>query len=623
MAKSRSVSPLFILVAVITTIAALYFAQAILLPLALAILLCFLLSPLADRLERWRIPRILSVITCVAVAVAILGGLGYIVTDQLVQLSRELPEQKENLIAKVRSLRPTGTMKRVNETLTELRSELVDGEEKKAETPPPSTPELPKSTGDPEPKTPPPSPERQTIEVSYEALLQYVQNWLSSLVTPLATLGLVIILVFFILLDRESQRSRLVQLFGSSHLHTTTAAMHDVAKRVGRYLRMLFVVNATYGLAVWIGLTLIGVRGAPVWGVLAFSLRFLPYLGPWIAAIMPIVVAIAMSPGWTQPLLVAGWFIIIELLSNNVVEPMLYGNSIGISTVGVIISAIFWTWLWGPVGLILAMPMTVCLIVIARYVPQLRFITVLLADQPPMTPPERVYQRLLAFDYLEPLKLAQKHVKESSLVSYYDDVLIPALTLAEQDRYEDVLSDEQATFVLESTEDLVQELGEPAFDAISAQADESPQVAIAKETTPAAEISRTRVLCIPLRDQADETASHMLAQLLVADGFDVATEGAKSLTSEVVDRVAHSKSDIVIISVLPPIEARDSRLLWKRLRSRYPNLPIVVGYWTAQSKESLPSSENDPASKVATTLAEAVSITRALAVQLNVSAKTA
>ena len=188
------------------------------------------------------------------------------------------------------------------------------------------------------------------------------------------------------LLDRENQRSRFVQLFGRSHLHATTEAMHDVAHRVGRYLRMLFLVNAGYGVAVAVGLWVIGVPGAIMWGVLGFSLRFLPYLGPWIAATLPILVSIATADGWTQPMLVVGWYIVVELISNNVVEPLVYGSTTGVSTVGVIISAIFWTWLWGPIGLILAMPMTVCLVVAARYVPQLRFITILLADQPPLSP---------------------------------------------------------------------------------------------------------------------------------------------------------------------------------------------------------------------------------------------
>jgi predicted PurR-regulated permease PerM len=512
---------------------------------------------------------------------------------------------------------------KVNETIEVVRNELVDAAKEtpdgKDETkganangtePQPAKPETVAPAA--------PNPVAQPFELSYDALLSLMQNWIGSLVAPVTTLGLVIILVLFILLDRESQRTRLVQLFGRSHLHSTTEAMRDVARRVGRYLRMLFVVNATYGVAITCGLAMIGVPGAITWGVLAFSLRFLPYIGPWIAATMPILVSIALSAGWTQPILVVGWFLIVELISNNVIEPLLYGSSIGISTVGVIVSAIFWAWLWGPIGLILAMPMTVCIMVGSRYVPQLRFLHVLLADETPASPHERVYQRLLSFDYHEPLKLAQKHLKETSLTQYYDDILLPALRLAEQDRHADLLSEEQSTFVLEATSDLIQELGDEAYAAIAAEAsdfdnDSVPiNAATHGQARPAA-----RVLSVPLRDEADKIASQMLAQILVAEGFDVATSGIKSLTNELVEQVVDSECSLVIISILPPIGPRDSRLLWKRLRSRYPKLPIIVGYWAEPShKDDLPVPNSDIYSKVATTLSEAVSIAKGLAVQL-------
>ena len=272
-----------------------------------------------------------------------------------------------------------------------------------------------------------------------------------------------IVLVLFILMDRENQRSRIVQLFGRSHVHATTEAIHDMARRVGRYLRTLFLINAGYGLTVAIGLAIIGVPGAIMWGVLGFSLRFLPYIGPWIAAVLPTLVAIATTDGWKTPILTAGWYIVVELIANNVVEPLVYGSSTGISTVGVIISAIFWTWLWGPIGLILAMPMTVCLLVATRYVPQLKFINTLLADHPAATPGERIYQRLLAFDDREPTKLAVKHVKETSLAGFYDDMLLPALVMFEHDRHGELLNDEQSAFVLEATEDLITDLGVPTI----------------------------------------------------------------------------------------------------------------------------------------------------------------
>lgn len=444
--------------------------------------------------------------------------------------------------------------------------------------------------------------------------LTQAQAVLGTLAAPLTALGMVIVLVFFMLLDRENQRNRIIQLFGAANMHTTTEALHDATHRVGRYLRMQFLINAVYGIAVAIGLYFLGVPSAIMWGVLGFTLRFLPYLGPWLAAVLPILVSLAVSDGWTAPILVACMYIVYELILNNVAEPMLYGNSTGVSTVGVIISAIFWTWLWGPIGLILAMPMTVCLVVMARHVPQLRFITVMLADEPTLSPAERVYQRLLAFDYNEPLKLARDHLKSSPLVEFYDDIAIPALILAERDRHAGLLNDEQAAFVHEAADDLVEEVGEIDLTADTAVTPtETVQLEPGRTTSTRAP---AKILCIPLRDAADETTSRMLGQLLLAEGFQVNSMPAGALTSEMVDRVAESDCDVVVISVLPPIRPRDSRLLWKRLHHAYPHLPIIVGYWIGpNATESLLPPSGDATSRVATTLAETVALVRSIAVK--------
>jgi methylmalonyl-CoA mutase cobalamin-binding subunit len=398
-----------------------------------------------------------------------------------------------------------------------------------------------------------------------------------------------------------------------------------MARRVGRYLRTLFLINAGYGLTVAIGLAIIGVPGAIMWGVLGFSLRFLPYIGPWIAAVLPTLVAIATTDGWKTPILTAGWYIVVELIANNIVEPLVYGSSTGISTVGVIISAIFWTWLWGPIGLILAMPMTVCFLVAARYVPQLKFINTLLADQPAATPGERVYQHLLAFDDREPTKFALKHVKDSSLAGFYDDTLLPALVMFEHDRHAELLNDEQSAFVLEAVEDLVTDLGTSEYRAQEKQrAQDAKDGAATGNVVSGPATQPVRVLCIPLHDDADEIAARMLVQLLAAEGFQAESGAAESLTAELVEQVAESESDIVVISVLPPLTPRDSRLLWRRLRGRYPTLPIVVGFWTAAAqKEALAEPVEDAASKVATTLAEAVAFVRSMATQIKHTAKTA
>ena len=646
-------SPLFILVAVITTITALYVAKAILLPVSLAILLTFLLTPLADRLERWRIPRIPTVLSIVGISFALIASLGGVVTNQLFQLSMELPKHEENLKAKIASLQPNSpALEKVTQTLKNLRNAITQGSPRGGEeSPKPAPGEKPqsptKSSDESRAKTKtvvqtddksrvknaaesaagqsekssdsadmPASIAVQVVAPS-QSLFARSQEWIGQLVAPLASAGLVIVLVLFMLLDRENQRSRFVQLFGRSHMHATAEAVHDVAHRVGRYLRMLFLLNAGYGLAIATGLWVIGVPGAIMWGVLGFTLRFLPYIGPWIAATLPIMVSIATAEGWTQPLLVVGWYIVVELISNNVVEPLVYGSTTGVSTVGIIIAAIFWTWLWGPVGLILSVPMTVCLLVAARYVPQLNFLTILLGDGQPTSAAERVYQRLLAFDDREPTKLAHKQLKETPLVNYYDEVLLPALVMAEQDRHADLLNDEQATFVIEATEDLIEDLGKAARREQQLRHAESAvaNMADGNVVAPAATTS-ARVLCIPLRDEADELASHMLVQILNGEGFEATAAVAESLTSEIVDQIAESESDIVVISVLPPIAPRGARLVWRRIRDRYPDLPIVVGFWTVKGdREELAEPVEDATSRAVTTLAEAVSVVRALAAQ--------
>jgi predicted PurR-regulated permease PerM len=600
-----------------------------------------LLTPLANRLEHWGLPRVPAVIAVVLIAFAAIVALAGIVTDQVSVLQDEMPKHHAKIRAKVQTFRQiTQKVQSLGERLT--GDDAADGEKKRDA-----------NSGKDDSATPadsslePPSiaPDATTTEKAAASVIEEVaetgeaatergeedampvrvvamppspltqaQAFLGWLAAPFTAAGMVFVLMFFMLLDRENQRDRFIQLFGTSNLHTTTEAMHDATHRVGRYLRMLFLINATYGVAVTIGLSLIGVPSAIMWGVLGFSLRFLPYLGPWLSAVLPILISLAVSDGWTQPILVVCMYTVYELVLNNVAEPLLYGNSTGVSTVGVILSAIFWTWLWGPIGLILAMPMTVCLVVIARYVPQLRFVTVLLADQPPLSPAQRVYQRLLAFDYNEPLKLAKYYLKSAPLVKFYDEILIPALVMAERDRHAGELNDEQERFVREAAEDLVDELGETA-SAAEADVESEDGVASAakrddKSTPPA------RILCIALRDDADETTSRMLGQLLTAEGFHVDSGAADSLTSEMLDRVAAADSDIVVISVLPPIRPRDSRLLWKRLRQTYPNLPIIVGYWLgANATESLLPPPGDDASRVATTIAEAVALVRSTAAQ--------
>ncbi len=643
MARARnSVSPLLTLVALVVAIAALHLAKEILLPLTLAILISFLLTPLANRIERLGLGRVFSVISVVGVTFLVLGVLGYIVTGQLIELGVQLPSHRERLIAKVQQIKPESrVLEGITKTLEDVESAMkqdrpggdrTDQGQTKATGDEPQ-PDDAESKDPDKPASPPPSPvdelrshgvqvggetswlgdlERyfrsSTVQKEQDAAasdagpppvapvpveivgtpaspLRQVLNWLGPLASPLATAGVAVVLVIFIMLKREDQRNRLLLLFGSTHLHATTEALTDITERVSRYLRMQFLINAGYGLAVGLGMYLIGVPNAVMWGVLSFSLRFLPYIGPWLSAIMPLFISIATSEGWTQPILVVVWFTILELIVNNVAEPLLYGRSTGVSGVGVIVAAVFWTWVWGPIGLVLAMPLTVCVVVMARYIPGLRFLTVLLGDEPAMSDQERVYQRLLAGDVLEARKLLLERLKVSSLAEVYDQVLLPALTFAEGDRHAGLLHEEQEDAIEETARDLVEDLGEAAEakhrEALEADPDEAIAVAAGERAT------NLRVLCIPLRDEADETSALMLKQLLDAEGIAVEMPAAEALTGELVDWIESLKIDVAVISVLPPLPTRSSRLLCRRLRERYAELPILVGFWSEEPPEEV------------------------------------
>jgi hypothetical protein len=321
------------------------------------------------------------------------------------------------------------------------------------------------------------------------------------------------------------------------------------------------------------------------------------------------------STGLTEPMLVAGLFVVLELLVNNVAEPMLYGRSTGVSGVGVIIAAIFWTWIWGPIGLVLAMPLTVCVVVMAKYIPGIQFLSVLLGDQSALSAPERIYQRLLAGDCDEAAEHAGAAVAGGSLAQAFDEGVIPALIMAENDRHGGRLHDEQAVLVHETARDLVDELGELAVEQDAAVA------AKVGDERPISERPPLRILCIPLRDQADDIGSAMLAKLLVREGVIVEQGAVSALTSELVDSVESLHVDLVILSIIPPLPPRSSRLLCRRLHDRYPQLPVVIGYWGGGKVEEIRRRLADDQAEVVTTLADAVERVRAIAARPQMAEK--
>ena len=391
------------------------------------------------------------------VLLAFLGifAFGFVVAGQVSQLGASLPRYEYNIQEKIRSLRSSapggGLVERAAEVLRDLRDDIEEATEAPAD-------EDGSSPLEPEASEPDPIPVQ--IRQPDPAPLQLLQTIVGPLIEPLATTGIVIVFVVFMLLQREDLRDRFIRLVGTSDLHRTTQALGDAAERVGRYLLMQLVVNAAYGIPIGIGLWLIGVPNPLLWGMLSIVLRFVPFIGPIIAAVFPLALSIAVDPGWTMLLWTAALFIVLELISGNIVEPWLYGASTGLSSIAILAAAIFWTWLWGPVGLLLSTPLTVCLVVLGRHVPQFGFLNVLLGSEPVLAPAESLYQRLLAGDPDEATERAEEYLRAHSILAYYEEVAIPALSMFEHDRARGVLSDERRAIVAAGALTLVDNLSE-------------------------------------------------------------------------------------------------------------------------------------------------------------------
>ena len=419
-------------------------------PIVFAVLLAFVIAPFVDLMRRWHLGRIPSVIIAVVVALGIVLSLGGIIGLQMAGLASDLPRYQYTIRQKIASLRE-GTLGRIPELMKNMGRQIEQ-----------ATKEAPPSEAKPAP-TPPVTPEQRPLPVEVHERdatpLEVARSVLSPLLEPLATTGIVFVVLIFILLQREDLRDRMIRLFGSSDLHRTTAAMDDAARRLSRYFLMQLGLNAAFGVVIAAGLWLIGVPSPLLWGIFAALMRFVPYIGSFIAGAMPIALAAAVDPsGWSLALMTLALFLVAEPVMGHVIEPLVYGQSTGLSPFAVVMSAIFWTWLWGPVGLVLATPVTLCLVVLGRHVERLEFLDVLLGDRPALTPSENLYQRMLAGDPDEALESAEQLLKERSLTSYYDEVAMGALRLARSDAARGVLSGVQLERVTDVLKALVNDL---------------------------------------------------------------------------------------------------------------------------------------------------------------------
>jgi predicted PurR-regulated permease PerM len=583
-------------------IAMLYFARDLFIPLALAGLLTFLLSPLVTRIERW-LGRIAAVLLVVATIFAATGAAGWVLTRQLVDLATKLPDYKENIRTKLRSIKvPTGgAFTKFSETVEELKKDLPGAETPAQGAKPaaqaPKTPVLP-------PNLTPAATPVQVSDTSKVNPVEIGQRLIAPLLGPLGRAALVLLLVIFMLLRREDLRRRLIRLIGKGRISAATHAMDDAGSRVFRYLFMQLVVNVSYGIPVAIGLYFIGVPNAVLWGACAAVLRFIPYLGPWIAAAIPVALSLAVSPSWTMPLLTIGLFVLLELLSNNVMEPWLYGTSTGVTPIALIIAAVFWTWLWGPVGLILSTPLTVCLVVMGRRVPNLSFLSVLLSDEEALTPAEDFYHRLLTIDEQDELEFVESYLKANSLTALYDSVFVPVIIATETDHRLELLDDEQRSFIEQSLRDIIEDLG--TVPQVGLKIDASG--AAAQDTASHNAVAPFRVYCLPARADRDELAGAMLTQLLQQQGFSAQNGPGKLSAGELLDLVEGSDVDAACISVVSPSTVIHARYLCVKLRARFPQLKIVIGLWgtTQGLTDAARRLRDSGADEVVTTLADAV-----------------
>ncbi len=575
-------------VVAVVVISCLYWAQTVLVPVALAVFLTFLLTPLVSFLQRrglWRTP---AVILVVLLAGLILGGVVWLVSAEVTNVVRELPKYNANITGKVKSLRD---MVQGTEGLEKLFQDITG----QWNAPQPG----PAGGAKDEPAEPtgavPDKPSSVVLRPDTPGWLAGLPALVRPIVELLGGLALALVLVVFMLLNRESLRNRLIRLVGHGRMTATTKALDDAGQRVSRYLLMQLIINASFGIVLAVGLLAIQVPHALLWGFLAAILRYVPYLGSLITAALLVTLSLAVFPSWWQPLVVVGLILGLELVTGNLVEPRLFGRSMGVSEVALLVAAAFWAFLWGPIGLVLSSPLTVCLVVLGKHVPQLEFLDVILGDEPSLTPDISYYQRLLARDQDEATQLILAQAKTSTPEQVYDAVLVPVLNYVKRDRARDDLTEADEQFILGATQEIVEDLGTRLAAAAG------PAEAQTEPPPP-----RIRVVGCPAHDDSDALALEMLRQLLDPARWDMEVLSTEMLSAELVRAVGEKAPAVLCIGALPPGGLARTRYLCKRLRARLPNAKIVVGRWgltdgVEQNQEQLLEAGAD---KVETTLLE-------------------
>ena len=610
-------------------IAGLYFGREVLLPLALAILLSFVLTPPLLLLRRIKLPRVVAVSIVVGAAFAIILALGWVISREVTQLASNLPSYQYTLSEKIKSLRESmprsPTMERAGEALSELQKELATPEVE------PAKPKVGADAEHPDDK-----PMQVEIREHEPSGMELFQRIAGTVLPPLATAGIVLLFVVFILYQREDLRDRLIRLFGGSDLQRATATLNDAATRLSRYFLSLTAINFSFGAVITLALWLIGIPSPIVWGVLAALMRFVPFIGPYIAAAFPVLLAAVVDPGWSTVLLTAALFLVTELTMGQVVEPLVFGRGTGITPLAVIVSTVFWTWLWGPLGLLLAMPITVFLAVLGRHVEGLQFFEILLSDEPALTPEESFYQRALSGDAAEATYEAERCLNKQSLESCLDRVALSALRLAEGDARRGLLDEEQAAKIADTVKEMLADLadfeprrwffglsrkpatGEEAQGGLATLAaaeageeDENLPVVKREELAPGWVVDEP-ILCIGGRSALDEAAAAILAEVLKKRGLGAKALGPEAISAAHIASLVRTEAKLVCLSYLGlGTSPAHVRYVVRRLRRILPQgTAILVCYWSDEdeapaAKQLLDAAEADA---YATSLPQAVEL---------------
>jgi len=543
--QPRGINTTHFLVCTVLIIGILYFGREIFIPLAFAILLTFILSPVVSVLRRWGTGRIGSVVITVALTLALLASVATMITVELKSLANELPAYRQNIrkkISDIRSASKSESLRKVKDIAQEIVDEFKQDDVGKNL---PAAPETVVVT------------EEKKASTSNGAIFDSIMGQLS-------TAGLVVILVIFMLLRREDMRDRLLHIVGCNNLIATTKAIEEASRKVSSYLVRQCLLNALYGVGISIGLSLIGLPYAFLWGFLAGIARFIPYVGPVLGAICPMLVSLAVFNTWGSTLFVVALILGWELLNNLVLEPVIYGQGIGVSEVALLLMMAFWTWLWGPLGLIMAAPLTVCIVVISKSVPGLGFFSLLLSSKPALSPPHALYQRLIAQNRDEALTLTRTFLKKQTVAEYFETLLLPVLQMCRHDHAEYRLSDKEQESIFQMIRELLPEVHRNATpDETQLQsADKHPLI-----------------IGCPARDGADEIVLMMLAELLSAQHCYMPVISSDLLDIEKIGEIADYKPMAICVSCLPNVDAFPYAEYCAQIQQHFPSLPIVAGCW--------------------------------------------